>query len=72
MQLYPSLKPQTVHPLKDKLAYPDDIVKLNSHEHFLQTDTYEVVSATETLGMVVNTVKMKVPRVSKDSAPRAS
>ena len=57
--------------LVDKLAYADDIVKINSHEHLLQTDTNEIVSATEALGMVVNTTKTKVMRVSRDSAPRA-
>jgi hypothetical protein len=43
--------------LVDKLAYADDIVKINSHEHLLQIDTNEIVSATEALGMVVNTKK---------------
>ena len=56
--------------LIDKLAYADDIEKLNSQEHLLQADTDELVSATEAFGMVVNTAKTKVMRVSGDPASR--
>ena len=57
--------------LVDKLAYPDDNVKINSLQHFLQTDIHEIVSGTESLWMVVNAGKTKVIRGSRDSAPRA-
>ena len=56
--------------LIDKLAYVDDIEKFNSQEHLLQADTDELVSATEAFGMVVNTAKTKVMRVSGDPASR--
>ncbi|XP_065568903.1 uncharacterized protein LOC136032561 [Artemia franciscana] len=48
----------------------DDIEKFNSQEHLLQADTNELVSATEAFGMVVNTAKTKVMRVSGDSTLR--